>query len=907
MLVGRDAERAEVDRLLEDARRGRSGALVVRGEVGIGKTALLEYAASRAGDARVLHALGVDTESEFAFSGLHELVHPLLDRLGELPPVQAAALRGALALAEAQGVGRLYVGAATLSLLAAARADAPLVCFVDDAHWLDQASADALTFTARRLEAEGIAMVFAARGAPEDGFRATGIPAIELHGLEVEAAAALIEQRLGTRPPGKVVEALVAATGGNPLALHELSARLTQEQLTGVEPLPHPLPVGAALRDAFAAQADELSKPARDALVLAATADTRTLRVMARAGDLSRSALEECEAAGLITITDGELTFIHPLVRSAVYQRATPSDRRRAHQTLADAFAGEEQYAERRAWHLAAAAVEADETVANELEQAADAARIRRGHVAAAAMFERAARLTPATDPRARRLFLAAKSAWLAGQPDRALRLLDDAADATRDDLVRADVRHLRAHIELRCGTLGEEADDLVAEATRVEPLDPARAAVMLTAAADASSPGSRLDLAQRAASLAAGRGDAADLLSQLALAGALLESRDSVAAAEALERAKATLARNDELRHDPELILAVVEALPDLDDADDALVRELLDVATAAARDHAVVVLPQALLHAAWLDFERGQWTDAYLNFFESSRLADETGQRRERAGAIAGGALLDALQGRVGDAREAAEELTGLVTAAAREASASAARILGLIELGEGRGDTASVHLELAISDHTSSLLLRGLPDPRVDLVEAYLRAGRGDEAARVASDGSTSTDRSSSAAWIRALVSDVSSSQGSFREAVLRFGECPFLLARVRLNFGEVLRRIGERRDAREQLRAALELFETLGANPWSERARQELRASGATIRRREPNTIDTLTPQELQVARVVAAGATYKEAAAKLFLSPKTIEYHLGKIYRKLGIASGRQLAGRLAEEGLSEPT
>ena len=871
--------------MLEEARGGRSGALVIRGDAGIGKSTLLEYAVAQASEARVVRALGVETESEFAYSGLHELVRPLLAWLPELPPVQADALRGALALAEAQGAGRLYIGAATLSLLAAARDDGPLLCVIDDAHWLDEASAGALAFAARRLEAEGVVMLFAARG---QGFRTRGIPELVLGGLDAEAAVVLLDHDANVRVSPEVAEELVAATGGNPLALLELPRRLSGEQLQGAEPLPHPVPVGESLETVFATQARSLSEEARRALVIAATADTRAMRVITRTGSTNPAAFEECEDAGLLAIEDGQIVFSHPLVRAAVYQQATPAERRAAHRALADGFADDGKYAERRAWHSAAASVEPDEEVAGRLEAAAAAASYRRGHVAAAAMFERAAGLTPENEPRARRLYLAAHSAWLAGQGDRALRLLDDAASAGADDLLRADVSHLQSRIELRRNAAAGVVDRLVAEAGRVEPLDATRAGAMLATAAEASPAEARLELARRAASLTAGRDDAAGLLASLVLARTLFEAGEATEAHERLAHARATLAANRELRHDPELILAAVETLAGVGPGDDALFRELLDEVTAAARAHAVVVLPRALLQTAWLDFEAGRWTDASLNFFEAARLADEIGQGRERIAAVAGNALLDALRGRVTDARTAAAEL--------RDAGGAAAHILGLAALGGGETNAAIAQLEAAAADPTPSILLRGLPAPHLDLAEAYLRAGRREEAKAAAAEL-----RGGDAACARALLDG----GAAFAEASEHVAKRPFLLARVRLNLGEHLRREGSRREARDELKAALAVFEQLDAEPWSERARRELRASGETARRRQASTVDELTPQELQIARMVAAGASQKEVAAKLYLSPKTIEYHLGKVYRKLGITSGRQLQHRLAEQELLE--
>ncbi len=864
MVIGRDGELAAIDRLLDGARSGGSGALVIRGEPGSGKTTLLDYAVERAADATVLRALGVPTESEFAFSGLHDLLYPLRDRIGDLPPIQAAALRGALALAEAQGVGRLYIGAAVLSLLADAADERLVLCIVDDANWLDQASADALTFAARRLEAEGVAVLFAAR----DPFGASGIAELRLSGLSAAAAAALVSSHAGHGVAPDVAERLTAATNGNPLALVDLARQLTPAQLSGAELLPHPLPLEGPLEAEFAARAGDLSDEARRALIVAATSDTRALRVITRVDAASRSAIAECERAGLLAVADGQVTFTHPLVRSSVYHRATAEERREAHLQLAQAFGVDDRYSDRRAWHAVAALVGPDEAAAHELELEALKARARRGHVTAAAMFERAAKATPASAPRARRFQLAARSAWLSGQPERALLLLDEAAGG--DELVQADNCLLRTQIEHGRGATVHVAE-LVAAAELVEPLDRDRAARLLAAASELPGAPAR-SLALRAAALANGSAGSAALLAAFAVARAGSPEEAAAAVADAT-----SLLDDPELRSDPELLLAAVDVFAAVDDTLD--VRELIAVAAASARTHSLVALPRALLHEAWLDFAAGRWTDAYLGFSESSRLAEETGQPAGRIAARAGIALLDALQGREADARAGAAELGG--------GTPDAERILGLLELGLARVEAAE-HLAAAVG--APRHLLRGLPPAEVDLAEARLRNG-------------IPEDLAGDAPWLRGLGGETS----AFAEARERVSSQPFLVARVRLNHGELLRRAGDRRAARDELRAALELFDGLGARPWAARAEQELRASGEKARRREPTTVDELTAQELQVARIIAGGASYKEAATMLFLSPKTIEFHLGKVYRKLGISSRRQLAQRLSSEGLVEPS
>lgn len=862
VVIGREGELAAIDRLLDVARGGGSGALVIRGEAGSGKTTLLDYAVARAADATVLRALGVPTESEFAFSGLHDLLYPLRDRIDDLPLVQAAALRGALALAEAQGVGRLYIGAAILSLLAAASDEHLVVCVVDDAHWLDQASADALTFAARRLEAEGVAVLFAAR----DPFDATGIAELQISGLSAEDAAALVASHAGHPVAPDVAERLAAATDGNPLALVDLARHLTPAQLNGAELLPHPLPLEGPLEAEFAARASDLSDEARRALIVAATADTRALRVITRVDSASRSAIEECERAGLLDVADGQVTFTHPLVRSSVYQRATAGERREAHLQLAHAFSVDDRYSDRRAWHAVAALLGPDEAAASDLEAEAEKARARRGHVTAAAMFERAAKATPASAPRARRFHRAARSAWLSGQPERASLLLDEAVGG--DELVRADNCLLRVQIEHGRGVAVHVAE-LVDAAETVEPFDRDRAARLLAAASALPGAPARV-LALRAAALANGSAGPAALLAAFAVARCGDPEEVAAAVADA-----ASLLADPELRKDPELLLAACDAFAAIDGAVD--VRELLALAARSARTHSLVALPRALLHEAWLDFAAGRWTDAYLGFSESSRLAEETGQPAGRTAARAGVALLDALQGREVEARGGAAELG--------QETPDAQRILGLLELGLARGEAAD-HLTRAAGPPVH--LLRGLPPVEVDLVEARLRNG-------------ITEGVGGDSPWLRGLRGDAA----AFVEARGLVTSQPFLAARVQLNHGEVLRRAGDRRAARDELRAALELFDGLGARPWAERTEQELRASGERARRRQPSTVDELTAQELQVARIIAGGASYKEAATMLFLSPKTIEFHLGKVYRKLGIASRRQLAQRLSSEGLVE--
>ncbi len=443
MLFGRDVECARIDALLHTARERRSDALVLRGEAGIGKSALLEYAAESAEGFRVLRALGIESEAEIAFAGAHELLRPVMHALTELPAPQSSAIRRALALDEGPPPEQLTISVATLSLLAAAADDQPVVCIVDDAHWLDQASANVLTFAARRLHAEGVVMLFAAREPETVLFPAPGVPDLRVHALTAEAARALLAARVPDLA-ALTAERLIAGTRGNPLALVEISHALSEQQRLGRAPVDQPLPVGAEIERAFLDRVKALTSEAQQALLLVAAGDpgdADTLWLALAAADLDGDAIVESEAAGLLL--PGRLVFCHPLARSAVYQSVRPAERRTAHHALAAVTAEPD----RHAWHLAAAADGPDENVAAALEDAGAVAR-RRGGVAAEAMaLDRAARLTPGAEPRARRLLKASLAAEEAGWLEQAETMLADTAELTEDPELRAQAVARRSYL----------------------------------------------------------------------------------------------------------------------------------------------------------------------------------------------------------------------------------------------------------------------------------------------------------------------------------------------------------------------------------------------------------------------------------------------------------------------------
>jgi DNA-binding CsgD family transcriptional regulator len=910
MLIGREEERARIDRLLESARSGRSGSLLLVGDPGIGKTALLDHVAAQATDMRVLRARGMESESDLLFAGLAELLAPLLPLLDEIPPPQATALRSVLALGPPSPHDRFAAYAGVLSVLAAAADGAPVVAMVDDASWLDSASWEALRFVARRLEVEGVVLLLAARadepGVDED----PTMPVLRLAGLDVETARPLVA-RTGSAPPEEVVRHLVAATGGNPLAILEASTILTPGQLAGLEPVPDPLPVGEVVTAAFRRRVDRLPDDSRRALLVAAASHRGAMGEIGAAltsMGLNPAALDRAEDAGLVKVADGRLAFSHPLIRSAVYRSAGGPARREAHRALAEAAAPEE-----RAWHLAEAATGPDEETARALEEVAAGVRERGGYGSSAEALRRAALLSPEPGPRAMRRLAAAEGFHLSGRPKTALALLDEALADAEDPLLRADIQQLRGVAHMWSGGLLEAQRLTLDEALRIETLDPARAAMMLTTAVTTHAMAGEVESAwktgRQAMEVAERVGGAMRTGAAMAYALALLLRGESAAGRELLTEAVGGM----------ETMTSPIESLQNALLAGTMLVIDeqheragrLLDGMVAMARAmSAPSALPITLATRSDLQFRLGRWAAARADASEALRLAEETGQVTEVPHAMVILARLEAAEGRAEDcrlhARRAQERIAALGVGSLRTYVGAA---VGLLELGLGRTDEAIAELaathEVA-QDH-------GLRDPSIvpylpDLVEAYVRGGRIEEARPVLDlleERARRTERAASlaaAARCRGLVEDREFG-GAFEEA-LRWHEragMPFEQARTELCYAERLRRARSRTEARDRAAAALRTFERLGAEPWAERARAELRAGGGTARRREAVGLGSLTPQEVQVAMVVGEGATNREAAAALFLSPKTIDFHLGNVYRKLGIRSRAELARQVAME------
>jgi DNA-binding CsgD family transcriptional regulator len=917
VLYGRDAERAEIGRLLEAARASRSGVLVLRGEAGIGKTALLEDARERAGDMHVLSARGVESESELPFAGLDKLLRPALAHLDKLPSPQAAALRRALGLQEGPAEERFLIFAACLSLLAETAERRPLLCLVDDAHWLDTVSAEALVFVARRLDAEGIAMLFAAREDDVRRFDPGDLPSLRVEPLDAEASATLLTRVAGAAAPS-VRARLIEHAQGNALALVELPVALSEGQLAGDEPLPEALPLTDHVESIFLERVRRLPDEGQRALLIASADDLEDARLVTRAGELlglDRRALDASEQAGLVSVHGSRLEFQHPLVRSAVYEAATSSERRSVHRALADALEESDEHADRRAWHLAASVVEPDEDVVRALDEAAERAEERAGYPAAAKAFARAAQLSAEEGARGRRLARAARAASIAGADAYAVALASEADPLVDDALLRAELELALGVAEFRCGRPLDGFPRLVEAAREAAKVAPAKAVELLFWAANVASiggsPTALAEVSGLAAEVAAAGGDDEAVPVAHALAAFTRARRgDTASGAAELEAAFDWASTSDDVEH----VYAV--SLAALFQGENERFAALINRATSLARARGELgILAEVLSMSAVQHYFAQRFDEAALVAGESLELAHELGAANTTARPAGILAYVAAVHGDEEEAQRRADDMRALAAAHGIPARATyAAYVLAMLDLGRGRWIDARDQFRLVADprpDVGDAFLARtAVPDT----IEAALRAGSLDEA-REALAWFEEWAPDSNYSWVparlsccRALLAEGAEAAGHFEEALrLGAGGGPFDLARIHLLYGEHLRRERRRTDARVQLRAALETFERLRAESWAERARAELRASGETSRKRDPSTVDQLTPQELQIARFVAQGLSNKEVAAQLFLSPRTIDAHLRKVFAKLGITSRGQLAGRLAaHDGSAEP-
>ena len=882
---------------------------MLRGEAGLGKTALLDYAAERADGMTVVRAVGVEYEAELPFSGLLELLRPLLDHLDDIPAQQSEALRSALGLSEPRPQERFTIGAATLSLLAAAAETNSLLAVVDDAQWVDLATCDALIFAVKRLVADSAAILFAVRDGEERTFDAPALEQLQLTGLGPDEAGRLLADA-GHVVAAEVVERLCEATHGNPLALLEVSKALSAGQLTGSDALPDPVPAGPTLERAFARRAEALPTDARRALVVAAVSlsdDLDAITAALASIGVGAGALELAEDAGLLLLADGRVSFRHPLVRSAIFHAAPPSERRAAHRALADALRPAED-AERLAWHLAGAALGPDEEAASALEAAARQAEERSSYAAAAAALERAVSLTADEDARPRRLYAAADATLRAGRVDEALALLSEPVAQDGDIRLKAAALRLQGRISYLAGRPGGAGTALMEASRLLEEVDRTLAVEICTEACSAQ----------------IGIGDAAGILAAAEraheLVGPLPDGNLHDVVALTRGWALCYAGRSDEglplLREavstaatvDPAGLMRISGALDWLDRSNDGYRHACRDVSQARG-EGAIGLLPFLLYEQARHANRAGLLNEGYAAASEALSLARELDLRLPLIQALL---VLAAISGR----RGAEADCLGYVDQARGpldEAALAGYRVwlrdsLGLLAVGLSDLQGAARELEAAARGlEELRIHSRGMV-PRAELAEIHARAGKTEdaEAALVVFEESLETQSPvgrAAAARARGLLAPDDEFEERFDEAfvVHESSDDRWSLARTRLAFGERLRRAGRRRDAREHLNLALEAFEAQGAETWAERARAELRASGETLRRRKSWEEEELTPQELQIALHVARGMTNREIGAALFLSHKTIEFHLGRIYRKLKLHSRAELIRRFARE------
>ena len=930
MLAGREAQCALIERLLAEARAGRSNVLIIKGAPGIGKTALLRHAVTAAAAMRVLSVSGVESESELAFSGLADLVRPLAAELRRLPQAAAVALAGALSFGPAGNADRFSVYIATLNLLSAAAGTKPVLVVADDLQWLDAASQEALIAVARRLDAEGIVMLLAMRDAGEPVTAAWSLPELELEGLDQKAAGTLLGQATkGRTVAPHVQEQLLALAEGNPLALLEMPAALSDDELAGTEPLTEPLPVGPGLERMFGRKVDALPEGQRRCLLVAAAndqSDPATVTSALRRLGLNLEDLEAAETAGMIELNGLLVRFRHPLLRAVIYHGAAPARRRAAHRALAAVLlaAG---LAERAAWHLAAAAVAPDEAVAALLDQAAAAAQRRGGQIVAARALERAASLTPtpdgpapggpapgglASDNRARRLLAAAGAAYAGGRLTWARTMLEAAVAYCGDLRLRADVQHMRGNVEMWRGPAPFASRLLTDEATAVEGTDPARAAMMLADAAMARIMTGGIEQAVRAAAhagrAAARSGDPETVRVARAVEG--------IARSFMGETATAYAAMLAELQDAPAArqpaFLAPMVAQVAIWAEEYGTAQRILDrIVEAAHRVGALSELAFPLAVLADARFRTGAWADAYAAASEAVRVGTDTGQESALAFGLVQLARIEAGRGMAESCRQHVEQaLTLAEPRGGFSIHLFAAAALGLLDMGLARFEAAAETMEWLGHDGIA------LREPAVvpwlpDAVEAGARSGRRDRAVllleRLDEQAARAPGRWARAAAARChgILAAEQDYEAAFSQALAWHGPMPgFERARTELCLGERLRRSKRKTEAQAVLRRAAGTFGRLGAVPWADRANSELAAGGAA-RAVTPNSLATLlTAQELQIALAVASGSTNRAAGMALFLSEKTIETHLSNIYRKLGLHRRSELAALFARERLA---
>ena len=904
-LRGRAEECGLLDGLLSDVRRGDGRSLVLRGEAGIGKTALLEYLVASASDMNVLRAVGIESEMELAYASLHQLCAPLLERLEGLPAPQREALRIVFGLTGGAPPDRFLVGLGILSLLSEVAEERPLLCVVDDAQWLDQASALALAFVARRLLAEPVGIVFTAR---DPGEELRYLPELQVHGLIETDARELLASVVPLKLDERVRDRIIAETHGNPLALLELPQGLTAAQLAGGFELLGAEGLSRRIEQSFLRRLETLSDDERLLLLLAAADPVGDPLLFWRAAEqlgISTATTDAAEEQGLLAISE-RVAFRHPLVRSAVYRSATAEERRQVHFVLAEAT---DQHVDpdRRAWHLGAATSGPDDRVALELERSAGRAQARGGLAAAAAFLQRAMALTRDPERRVDRALAAAEANLQAGLFDAARSLVETAETGPFDELQRARVELLRGQIAL-FSTLGSDAAPLLLRAANhLEAIDVRLARDTYLDAWGAALYGGRLSAqgkllsvsrAARAAPRPNGDTRPSDLLLD-SLATLITDGRS--AAAPLLEEATRAFVDEQALGVDSLrwgwLTVVPTYVLWDEDSTHALCVRQLRTLRDAGA----LARLPVDLATFSLLAVRCGDFPAAADAIAEAGEITEATGVGIAPFSAM----MLAVLRGREGEAR-------GLIESTRRESLALGQGVaiqlsdwmVSVLCNGLGRYEEALASAQEASNDSPEEVFISAWAS--VELIEAATRSDRPD-VARIALErlvAATAVARTESARGIearcRALLTEGRTAEGLYREAIQRLGRSRLRpeLARAHLLYGEWLRRDDRRADAREQLRMAYDRFTSIGMEAFAERTDRELEATGEKVRRRTVETGDDLTAQERQIAQLARAGLSNPEIGARLFLSQHTVAYHLRKVFSKLGISSRHDLAAAL---------
>ena len=902
-LLDRRTERAAIDRVLDAARSGFCGTLVLRGGPGVGKSTLLQYAVAAAPDLRVCRIVGVESEITMEFGGLHQLLVPCLPQLGDLPPPQRGALRVAFGQEAGPPPERFLVGLATLTLLSRAAEEQPLLCIIDDAHWLDPESAQVLGFVVRRLYADRVGLI-AGVGEPAAQQVFEQLPTITVDGLPDAEARKLLSSVTGGALNAQAVDRILADTRNNPLALVELGTQYTADQLSGRAVQPEPLPLGQRLQEHFLRQVRSLP-PDAQAFALLAAADpggdrAGLWRAAAQAGIDPDAASAETAGAGVLEFPGSSVRFRYPLLRSAVYHGASTADRRDAHRVWSG-----EGHPDLRVWHLAAAAIVPDEELAAELQHTAERAATRGGYAARAALLRRSADLTPDDARRAEREVALAEARLMAGEPVGAQKILDGALLRLTSVTARCRARRLEGAIRFAQGNAAEAARILASAAQALAGDDRMARDTMLMAlqAAIWAGPAQTREIARAARAfppVSFASASVADLLLEGYSARFTLGYHASV---EPFRAAVAALLADD---LDPAVGLrwfalgtAAAGSLWD-DQATFDLSGRWEKMARAAG---AFTTLPVALLFHAVSESMAGHFREAdtrwalMLEVLTMSSGPGVLGVNSRSSG------LLLAYRGHLTEARETGLAQVRESAARGQGGPADIGRyIVSLAGLFGGDYAAAMSYAQTVIEDDPAYTAEGTMPE----LIEAAVRAGDYEAAATA---HKTLSERALAAgtpwalglrARCEALLAEGADAEGYYLESISQLRRCRMAvdLARTHMLYGQWLRRAKRRRDARHELRTANDMFAAMGADRFAEQAAAELRATGERARARTPETAVDLTPQETRVADLAAAGASDSEIAAQLFISPSTVDYHLRKVFRKLHVTSRTQLAGRL---------